>query len=76
MVDGEKGYIVEYKTDADPDDEFTNVGINGRWRKRIYQRIYETNDWQISPRIQQSLLHWGYMVNKNDFEQWKILNNK
>lgn len=51
-------------------------GVNGRWRKRIYKRIYETNDWQISPRIQQSLLHWGYMVNKEDYMQWKYLNNK
>ena len=51
-------------------------GVNGRWRKRIYSRIYETNDWQASPRIQQSLLHWGYMVNKEDYMQWKYLNNK
>lgn len=57
-------------------------GVNGRWRKRIYQRIYETGGWgalanqDVSPRIQQSLLHWGYMVNKNDYEQWLTLNNK
>ena len=52
------------------------AGKNGRWRKRIYSRIYETNDWQISPRIQQSLLHWGYKVNEEDYMHWKILNNK
>ena len=57
-------------------------GVNGRWRKRIYQRIYETGGWgalgnqEVSPRIQQSLLHWGYMINKSDYEQWKALNNK
>lgn len=51
-------------------------GVNGRWRKRIYSRIYETGDWNVSPRIQQSLLHWGYIVNQDDFDQWKYLNNK
>lgn len=51
-------------------------GINGRWRNRIYSKIYETNDWDVSPRIQQSLLHWGYMVNKADFDKWKVLANK
>ena len=51
-------------------------GVNGRWRKRIYSRIYETGDWNVSPRIQQSLLHWGYLVNQDDFDQWKKLNNK
>ena len=51
-------------------------GVNGRWRKRIYSRLYETGDWQVSPRIQQSLLHWGYKINQNDYDQWKSLNNK
>ena len=46
-------------------------GRNGRWRKRIYKRIDETNDWNVSPRIQQSLLHWGYKVNKEDYEHYK-----
>ena len=43
-------------------------GPNGRWRKRIYKNIYETRNWDISPRIQQSLLHWGYMVNQSDYQ--------
>ena len=51
-------------------------GKNGRWKDRIYSRIYETKNWKISPRIQQSLLHWGYFVNVDDFKHWKILNNK
>ena len=51
-------------------------GINGRWRNRIYSRIYETGDWNISPRIQQSLLHWGYKVNEQDYMQWKVLASK
>lgn len=50
-------------------------GKNGRWRKRIYKRIYETDDWNISPRIQQSLLHWGYKVNQEDYDMWKAIND-
>jgi hypothetical protein len=75
-------YLKYYNGRRHPDDDRQIrrwqdfCGINGRWRKRIYSRIYETNDWQISPRIQQSLLHWGYMVNKEDYVQWKYLNNK
>lgn len=49
-------------------------GENGRWRNRIYSRIHETGDWYISPRIQQSLLHWGYRVNTQDYDKWKKLN--
>jgi len=48
--------------------------VNGRWRKRIYSRVFETGDWNVSPRIQQSLLHWGYRINQNDYDQWKALN--
>lgn len=75
-------YLKYYNGRRHPDDDRQIkrwqdfCGINGRWRKRIYSRIYETKDWQISPRIQQSLLHWGYMVNKEDYMQWKYLNNK
>ena len=43
-------------------------GVNGRWRNRLYKNIYETGNWQVSPRIQQSLLHWGYLANKKDYE--------
>ena len=50
-------------------------GINGRWRNRIYKNIYDSNNWDISPRIQQSLLHWGYKVNEEDFIIWQK-NNK
>ena len=49
-------------------------GIEGRWRNNIYKKIYETGDWNISPRIQQSLLHWGYEVNEDDYNLWKELN--
>lgn len=49
-------------------------GTKGRWRQRIYSRIKETGDWNISPRIQQSLRHWGYAINREDYELW--LNNR
>jgi len=46
-------------------------GKSGRWKDRIYSRIHETKNWSISPRIQQSLLHWGYYVNEQDYDYWK-----
>lgn len=46
-------------------------GKNGRWRNAIYKKIHKTGDWKVSPRIQQSLLHWGYKVNKEDYQEWK-----
>ena len=48
-------------------------GHNGRWRKRIYGRIKETNNRDVSPRIQQSLLHWGYKINDNDYREYNEL---
>jgi hypothetical protein len=45
-------------------------GVNGRWRNNIYAKIHTTGDWNVSPRIQQSLLHWGYRVNQQDYELW------
>jgi len=50
-------------------------GINGRWRKVIYRKIYESKSWDVSPRIQQSLLHWGYRVNEEDFIKWQKSTN-
>jgi len=43
-------------------------GSNGRWRTGIYTKIHNEGNWNISPRIQQSLLHWGYKVNEKDYE--------
>jgi len=45
-------------------------GEKGRWRNNIYSQIHRTGDWDISPRIQQSLLHWGYRVNQQDYQLW------
>ena len=47
-------------------------GISGRWRLDIYRKIDNNNgDYSISRRVQQSLLHWGYIVNEEDYELWK-----
>lgn len=51
-------------------------GPSGRWRNAIYKKIYSTGDWNTSPRIQQSLLHWAYYVNEPDFFTWCRKNNK
>ena len=51
-------------------------GINGRWRNAIYKKIFIercmiSQSFYVSPKIQQSLLHWSYIVNEKDFEIWK-----
>ncbi|MDG2341640.1 MAG: hypothetical protein P8L24_01040 [Cytophagales bacterium] len=50
-------------------------GLKGRWRNYIYSKIYNrgtsTDDISFSLAVRQSLLHWGYMVNKADFDMWK-----
>jgi|TARA_B110000858_G_scaffold54538_1_gene63355 hypothetical protein len=38
--------------------------------------MIEKGNWNVSPRIQQSLLHWGYEVNMQDFEQYVKLEGK
>lgn len=45
-------------------------GKEGRWRNNIYSKIYETGNWNTSPRVQQSLLHWGYEINEKDYNIW------
>lgn len=52
------------------------TGRKGRWRNNIYKKIHKTDNWQISPRIQQSLLHWGYEVNEQDYIVWCKDNGK
>jgi len=56
-------------------------GPNGRFRNTIYNKIYKSglkieNSKDISPRIQQSLLHWSYIVNNEDYERWKLEKQK
>ena len=45
-------------------------GNNGRWRLNVYKKIHESGNWKISPRVQQSLLHWSYYVNEDHYIQW------
>jgi len=53
-------------------------GEKGRWRNYIYSKINKrgtyVDDISFSLAIRQSLLHWGYMVNKEDFDMWKEYN--
>ena len=49
-----------------------------RWRKRSFRGFLITlivkkggkyNDFSISPKIRQTLQHWGYKLTKKDFEK-------
>jgi len=56
-------------------------GPSGRFRNSIYNKIFKSgleikNSKSISPRIQQSLLHWSYIVNNEDYERWKLEKQK
>ena len=46
------------------------AGPNGRFRKRLINMIKKKkkkfNDYSISPKIRQTLLHWGYELTKED----------
>ena len=51
-------------------------GPKGRWRNIIYAKLHASgcgieNSQDVSRRIQQSLLHWSYMVNEKDYAAWK-----
>jgi len=51
-------------------------GPNGRWRNNIYRKMHSAGcpveaSSEISVRVQQSLLHWSYVVNKEDYLDWK-----
>ena len=50
-------------------------GPNGRWRNIIYAKIHSVGcgikmSQDVSRRVQQSLLHWSYIVNQQDYEKW------
>ena len=46
-------------------------GIVSRFRDRLVRMIKDTNskfdDYSISPKIRQTLLHWGYELSEKDF---------
>ena len=55
-------------------------GPKGRWRRIIYSKINGIGcgikmSQNVSRRVQQSLLHWSYVVNDCDYEIWKKENN-
>ncbi len=75
-------WYIKYNMGLRSDDDYRQIkrwqdfcGKSGRWRKIIYRKIYESNNWNISPRIQQSLLHWGYRVNEEDYHLWCAMTN-
>ena len=53
-------------------------GPDGRWRNRLYGMIYDkettVDDLSVSPRIRQTLLHWGYEANQEDYEYYLSVN--
>ena len=76
-------WYIKYNRGRRGDDDVRQIrrwddfcGPNGRWRQNIYQKIYMTGNWDISPRIQQSLLHWAYEINEEDFRLWLESNTK
>jgi hypothetical protein len=46
------------------------AGPNSRFRKQLINRIHDSNgtcnDYTISPKIRQTLQHWGYILQKYD----------
>ena len=53
------------------------AGTNGRFRKRLISMIKSKkgkyDDYSISPKIRQTLQHWGYKLNEKDFDNYKKL---
>ena len=47
------------------------AGPNGRFRKWLITQIVKSgkswNDHSVSPKIRQTLLHWGYQLTKKDY---------
>ena len=52
-------------------------GPKGRWRNIIYKKIHTAGcgikkSGDVSRRIQQSLLHWSYLINDKDYRKWRL----
>lgn len=49
------------------------AGDKGRFRNNLIRQIHEANtkynDYSISPKIRQTLLHWGYELTRKDFNK-------
>lgn len=64
-----------------PDDKrqidrwLKTAGPNSRFRKWLVTLIIKNkakyNDYEVSPRIHQTLIHWAYVLNKRDFNKIK-----
>ena len=69
-------YCSFYMGERGPDDEWQikrwigTVGPRGRFRRRLINLINKHNstfdDDTISPKIRQTLQHWGYILTQND----------
>ena len=44
------------------------AGPNGRFKKRLIKMLQESDGKKDSPKIRQTLLHWGCIINEED---WK-----
>lgn len=71
-------YCDYYMGKRGPDDERqikrwqSLAGVNGRFRKYLITLIQKKggkwNDETISPKIRQTLQHWGYKLTKSDYD--------
>ena len=78
-------YCDYYNGKRSPDDERqinrwkALAGPNGRFRKWLVTMILKKNgkwdDFTISPKIRQTLQHWGYKLTKKDFDN-EVKNRK
>ena len=73
-------WYCNYKTGRRCDDDERQIqrwtgiaGPNGRFRKWLVTLILKKkgkwDDEKISPKIRQTLLHWGYELTKKDFDK-------
>jgi hypothetical protein len=72
-------YCDFYKGARGPDDEWQRsrwlktAGPNSRIRKRLINMITDKktkyNDYEVSPKIRQTLQHWGYELTNKDYKK-------
>mmetsp|Transcript_904 Transcript_904/g.1355 ORF Transcript_904/g.1355 Transcript_904/m.1355 type:complete len:245 (+) Transcript_904:76-810(+) len=55
-------------------------GPKGRWKINLMNKIgragREYDDFSISPVVRQTLQHWGYVLTKEDYENYMRMNGK
>ena len=71
-------YCDFYKGNRCPDDErqikrwLNTAGLNSRFRKALINKIKKKkttyDDYTVSPRIRQTLQHWGYVLTEADYK--------